>query len=437
MWAVLCLHAAGFGQYIASNGLRINTDGNIMADMGGGAANVVTSWGFPLDSSGNLMVDCILGCGFSNNGTTLSTTEALSAGATSVTSFTNSNDQGPGGLTWCLGSALGGCNGLNANLHVSQYGEDVYMWPNAATVGIISGGYNSATLGNFTAHTVAVRLDQTFSDATTLASLEVGPSSVNKVDIYPYNGVLYSIAWDSVNNLNSCGTGFAYLVQGGGLSCSAPTLVYQPSTMRVLRVCLGCNLNGVARTATTWYTDYSPDGLADSTASHWISYGSIAKASLAWSSTSGVLVYFGVEPVTTTPTYPGYAQFGCFSVDNQGGCGGAPPAPIGYNSGSISASVGSTVVANVAQFPKGQYLLACDVVVTAVGSSPTLATTIGWTDISGTARTKTCTTGVVAISDNSVTQTITSNGTANITVTQTLAVSTATWQTTVSVLKLQ
>ena len=76
-------------------------------------------------------------------------------------------------------------------------------------------------------------------------------------------------------------------------------------------------------------------------------------------------------------------------------------------------------------------------VVTAVGSSPTLATTIGWTDISGTARTKTCTTGVVGVSDNPVSQTITSNGSAAITVTQTLAVSTATWQTTVAVNRLQ
>jgi hypothetical protein len=108
-----------------------------------------------------------------------------------------------------------------------------------------------------------------------------------------------------------------------------------------------------------------------------------------------------------------------------------------YNSGSISASVGSTNIASSANFPTGQYILSCDVVVTAVGSSPTLAVTVGWTDISGTARTKTCTTGVVSISDNPVTQTITSNGSAAITITQTLAVSTATWQTTAAITRLQ
>jgi hypothetical protein len=110
---------------------------------------------------------------------------------------------------------------------------------------------------------------------------------------------------------------------------------------------------------------------------------------------------------------------------------------IGYNSGSVSASIGSTNVASSANFPTGQYVLSCDVAVTAVGSSPTLAVTIGWTDITGTARTKTCTTGVVTVSDNPVTQTITSNGSAAITVTQTLAVSTATWWTTVGLTRIQ
>lgn len=108
-----------------------------------------------------------------------------------------------------------------------------------------------------------------------------------------------------------------------------------------------------------------------------------------------------------------------------------------YNSGSISASVGSVNIAAAAAFPTGQYTLNCDVIVTAVGTAPTLATTVAWTDISGTARTKTCTTGVVTISDNPNTQTITSNGSAAITITQTLAVSTATWQTVVSLTRTQ
>ena len=124
-------------------------------------------------------------------------------------------------------------------------------------------------------------------------------------------------------------------------------------------------------------------------------------------------------------------------VQSNGGVAKLLGSSIGYNSGSISASVGSTNVATTANFPTGQYILSCDVAVTAVGSSPTLAVTIGWTDITGTARTKTCTTGVVTVSDNPVMQTITSNGSAAITVTQTLAVSTATWWTTVGLMRLQ
>lgn len=112
-------------------------------------------------------------------------------------------------------------------------------------------------------------------------------------------------------------------------------------------------------------------------------------------------------------------------------------ATVGYNSGSVSASIGSTNIAAAANFPTGQYLLSCDVAVTAVGSSPTLAVTVGWTDITGTARTKTCVTGTVSISDNPITQTITSNGSAAITITQTLAVSTGTWWTTASITRLQ
>jgi hypothetical protein len=111
---------------------------------------------------------------------------------------------------------------------------------------------------------------------------------------------------------------------------------------------------------------------------------------------------------------------------------------IGYNSGSVSSSIGSTNVATSANFPTGQYILSCDVAVTAVGSSPTLAVTIGWTDITGASRTQTCTTGVQATTgDHPLTQTITSNGSAAITVTQTLAVSTATWWTTVGLTRIQ
>jgi hypothetical protein len=123
-------------------------------------------------------------------------------------------------------------------------------------------------------------------------------------------------------------------------------------------------------------------------------------------------------------------------VQSNGGVAKLLGSAIGYDSGSVSASIGSTYVATTANFPTGQYILSCDVVVTAVGSSPTLAVTIGWTDITGTARTKTCTTGVVTVSDNPVMQTITSNGSAAITVTQTLAASTATWWTTVGLMRM-
>jgi hypothetical protein len=268
------------------------------------------------------------------------------------------NDRGPGGLTWTINPVLSS-SAPNAAFHVSQYGQDVYISIAAATAGVVATGYNSTTLSTFTGDTVALRLDTTMSDATELASFEIGTNSTNKIDIYPYNGVLYSVAWDSTNNLNSCGTGFAYLVQGGGLSCSAPTLVYQPSAMPFLRICLGCNLNGASRTSTTWYTDYSSDGLADSANSHWVAYGSIAKASFSWSSTSGVIVYMGAEAVTTTGTYPGYVKFSCVAVNGQGGCGGDGVAtsftsvgstagfldlPQGSDSGSISPCNAATSI---------------------------------------------------------------------------------------------
>jgi hypothetical protein len=262
-------------------------------------------------------------------------TQYLGCGTPSsnVSTCTWTNDRGPGGLTWTINPVLSS-SAPNAAFHVSQYGQDVYISIAAATAGVVATGYNSTTLSTFTGDTVALRLDTTMSDATELASFEIGTNSTNKIDIYPYNGVLYSVAWDSTNNLNSCGTGYAYLVQGGGLSCSAPTLVYQPSAMPFLRICLGCNLNGASRTSTTWYTDYSSDGLADSANSHWVAYGSIAKASFSWSSTSGVIVYMGAEAVTTTGTYPGYAKFSCVAVNGQGGCGGA------ISSGTLNAGPG-------------------------------------------------------------------------------------------------
>lgn len=110
---------------------------------------------------------------------------------------------------------------------------------------------------------------------------------------------------------------------------------------------------------------------------------------------------------------------------------------IGYNSGSVSASIGSTNVASSANFPTGQYHLDCDLIVTAVGSSPQILVTIGWTDIAGASKTATCHTGVVTTTDFPFSQTITSNGSAAITVTQTLSVSTATWQTMIGLTRLQ
>jgi len=153
----------------------------------------------------------------------------------------------------------------------------------------------------------------------------------------------------------------------------------------------------------------------------------------------GMLGGEGSGPTTASAVDTMWADstFHDWAVNVNGGGKKLVGSSIGYNSGSISASVSSTNVASNVNFPTGQYVLSCDVAVTAVGSSPTLAVTIGWTDITGTARTKTCTTGVVTISDNPVTQTITSNGSAALTVTQTLAVSTATWWTTVAVTRLQ
>jgi len=126
-----------------------------------------------------------------------------------------------------------------------------------------------------------------------------------------------------------------------------------------------------------------------------------------------------------------------WAVNANGGVKKLVASAIGYNSGSISSSVGITNIATAANFPTGEYELNCDVVVTAVGSSPTLTVVIGWTDISGTARTKNCVTSTATISDTPITQAITSNGSAAITVTQTLAVSTATWQTTAAITRLQ
>ena len=116
--------------------------------------------------------------------------------------------------------------------------------------------------------------------------------------------------------------------------------------------------------------------------------------------------------------------------------------PISYSSGTYkvvgsSASITSTNIASSANFVSGGYILNCDVIVTAVGTSPTLAVTVNWTDISGTARSKTCTTGVIGVSDNPSSQFITSNGSAAITITQTLAVSTATWTTLANVVRVQ
>lgn len=148
MWVVTCLHAAGFGQYIASNGLRINTDGNIMADMGGGAANVVTSWGFPLDSSGNLMVDCILGCstgtisgvtagtGLSGGGTSGNVT-LTNAGVVSVTTSTTNSD----GLTATPSATTG------AGVKIEITGSAPVFSTSVATAILNDASQNLAVLG--------------------------------------------------------------------------------------------------------------------------------------------------------------------------------------------------------------------------------------------------------------------------------------------------
>jgi hypothetical protein len=48
-----------------SNGLMIDSSGNIIIAAAGGTPNIITSLGFPLDSSGRLLVNCATGCGVS------------------------------------------------------------------------------------------------------------------------------------------------------------------------------------------------------------------------------------------------------------------------------------------------------------------------------------------------------------------------------------
>jgi hypothetical protein len=47
---------------VISNGLKIDSSGNIYVSMAGGTPAITNSFGFPLDSSGNLLVDCAAGC---------------------------------------------------------------------------------------------------------------------------------------------------------------------------------------------------------------------------------------------------------------------------------------------------------------------------------------------------------------------------------------
>ena len=221
---------------------------------------------------------------------------------------------------------------------------------------------------------------------------------------------------------------------GGGIS--GLTTGYVPKAISATAIGNSAVDDGITTASTVTIGSADTGGLA-------VTGGPVSTGAAPPTISGGTSGAFGCNEGTDPSAVSGADIFSCNATSHDvhllvnGGVAKLVDSSIGYNSGSVSASIGSTQIAAAANFPTGQYTLSCDVVVTAVGSSPTLAVTIGWTDITGTARTKTCTTGVVTVSDNPVTQTITSNGSAAITVTQTLAVSTATWWTTVAITRLQ
>jgi len=77
---------SAFAQFVASNGLKFDSNNYVFANMAqtGGSLAIITSSGFPLDSSGNLLVDCAANC---TSGTGIATVATLPTGKTAGTTF--------------------------------------------------------------------------------------------------------------------------------------------------------------------------------------------------------------------------------------------------------------------------------------------------------------------------------------------------------------
>jgi hypothetical protein len=232
-------------------------------------------------------------------GVSIAVAATPSFGATTVTSFTNSNDQNWGGLTWFVGPPVGIdliCPGTTQSTGtMSQYAQSLTVTVPAGISAANSGNcWSSTSWGNFTGHSISFKHETTATNSAVgtafLPAFEVGLDATHKFNVYVYAVKVYGVYWAP----GICsGNGFEYMT-GGGVNCTDPATAYTPNTYKFFRLCEATATLCSVSTSGHLSVDYSADGAT------WTDLGTIAPA---WSYTSNIVLQVGWEYVTGTTLF--------------------------------------------------------------------------------------------------------------------------------------
>ena len=184
--------------------------------------------------------------------------------AKSVTSagFSNTNDQGFGGLTWTAQNGASACvflsnNATTSGITVSQYAQAFTVSVPAGVAATSSNCFHSASWSNFTGHSISFKYNTGAGGTQALAAFEVGLNVTNKINVYVYDGDVYAVYWYP----GICaGNGYEYLT-GGSTSCTNPTTIYAPNTYAYFRICDATATACSGVSIGNIYVDYSADGV--------------------------------------------------------------------------------------------------------------------------------------------------------------------------------
>jgi hypothetical protein len=240
---------------------------------------------------------------------------------------------GPYGMYWTYGSVIGATPqvgspasaGTNYTLKINQAAQTLTLTPRNGLA--ITGGMITSTIANFTAQTISVRVGSTLPTGSTNVedpTLHMGLNSNNYLAVDVYNGTL-RLFDDVASSVTICGTWTYNPITDAywQLAESSGTVTFLVSSDGVNWVVPANNLTG---------TGCGGSGAAN-------------KAATLFTYTSAVLIDLSLVNVgTPAPTYPGYVQFDCFTVNNTttASCGGWQASASSVNGNTFPASAGFT-----------------------------------------------------------------------------------------------